>query len=228
MKAFEEKLQALTGLNGEEVAGSLVQPIYNVPLSLNPQYSLWQYQQSLQSKNDLANSSYKNSGLVDLNEIIKAVASTSSDFYRQLTTDLTAAIDQFNQLNKTLDKVFAKDAPPCTRILDALLDYKKQLSILLRQNNLHLSVFNSDCSLEQKCDANVDVDSANLSASAAMSLQKLGSTANTNCELVYTRETALRELVNIAEFFKFTEPQSILPYMLARVTEWLSCRCLIY
>jgi len=195
--------QALTGLNGDEIEGSLIQPIFQVSLTEQADIALWQYQQAQQiaemSDTKLMNQMLQD-GALKLSECQDSIAESSDAFYTKLKTDLAQSICAFDAMVQSLDSVFGEASPPSSRIAEALIAYQNQLNYLL-----------SDRSPVVATREPVDEEAPITVISAATSgSDKTG----------YTRESALKELANIATYFTKAEPQSPLPYMINRVVDW--------
>jgi type VI secretion system protein ImpA len=207
-EGLEWKVLALTGLNGDEIDGSLIQPIFNVPITFEPTFTLWEYEQA------------KKVG--DTKAIIEAITNTPGSFYLSQLEDIESAIENFNLLTKTLDEIFTSVSPPSTRIADSLLGYQQRLRYVLGENPMHSKLL-----------ANkpvIDNVTQPVSAQPSEKQAVMQSDDNGNVPFVsrtvtqpvqqYSRESALRELTRIGEFFSEIEPQSLAPYMLKRVVEW--------
>ena len=198
------KVSPLTVLNGDTVDGTLIVPIYAVPITegitCGP-YTLWEYQQAL--KIDKITDKNKrerqvNELNISLKDIQAAVSETDPNTFESLHNDITATIEQYNELNHLLNKYCGENAPPCSNIkrtLDNYLDHLKMITPgrkrLNQKNELPLSP----------------------------SLINEAKTSNSNA-MIKGRSEALNHLLEISEFFKKTEPHSPLPYLLERAVKW--------
>ena len=205
------KVQALMTLNGDEVEGSLIGPIRNYPLTTLNNYTLWNLEQaaSLELADTMQEKKLRDEGVISKQEIIAEVNSTDAAYYIKLIEDLTAAITSFAVMNKSLDEVFLHDAPPCSRIADAMAEYKNKLNYLLRETK-HKSLVVADEEIA-KVSKNIVVN---------LPVQDVVTPNVTAIATAYDRNSALAEILKVADYFAQTEPQSIVPYMLRRVVDW--------
>jgi type VI secretion system protein ImpA len=208
---LEYKVQALMTLNGDEVEGSLIGPIRNYPFTALNKYTLWNLEQAatLEFADSIQEKKMRDEGIISKQEIIAEVNSIEASHYSKLLDDLDAAINSFALMTKSLDEVFLHDAPPCSRIADALSDYKNKLSYLLRETK-HKSLIEVEEEII-KVDEKIVVNSA----TQAIITQNVATVAT-----VRDRDSALAEILKVADYFTQTEPQSIVPYMLRRVVDW--------
>jgi type VI secretion system protein ImpA len=192
------RIMPLVGLNGEDSAGLLTQPIRNIAItegtSIGP-FVLWQYQQALASTN-ITDSKIKTKkaeqGEALIEHIQKALGETRPEFYVKLRADLKAAIESFINLNKLLDKKCGKLAPPTSQIMRDLEIFNTHINYIVQD----VSAFNE-----------IKTETPAI---------KINSKSNS---ILSERTQALQQLEKIADFFKETEPHSPIPYMLARAAK---------
>lgn len=211
-EGFETTLAALTGLNGLDNDGSLIQPIRNQYITDgygHGPYALWQYQQALEnSKIKDINILQKKveSGAVIMNMINKALEETNADFYKELKTNVEQALKQFNQLQAVLHKTYGKDQPPSSKIKNILEDFLQHIAFITHDQPYAIE-------LEQT--AKVEPEPQTTGGEP----EKLTQTNPANSHTM-TRELALTDLAKISAFFKQTEPHSPLSYAIDRVIRW--------
>src|SRR5262245_17625246 len=108
----------LTGLNGEDAEGTLIQPIARVPLpdhtSLG-RLACTHYQDAV-ALAKITDPKIKEkrlaSGATSMDAFQKAVAETPGKFFAELVADLTQAQEEFVRLNAALDQRCNGQAPP--------------------------------------------------------------------------------------------------------------------
>jgi type VI secretion system protein ImpA len=197
----------LTGLNGDDAEGTLLAPIAQVPITEATsvgRFSCVQYQEALalgKVTDQKARDRRIAQGAVPLETIQTAVAESSPAFYQALVQDLTQCTEQFAQLCAALDKRCGGQAPPSSSIRSALgstLDTVRELA-------------------RKKLEA---------AASAAEPAPKSGAPAGAAgadgaaADALVTREDAFRSLLRVAEFFRRTEPHTVVPYALEQIVRW--------
>ena len=185
------KLHSITGLNGEEVDGSLIAAIANVSMTEHNRYALWQYQQAIEGRSVLG---------IDSDTIVREVSETSTEFFKSLYDDLNKALAAFRSLSHYLDDIYVKDSPPCSRIIASLEQYLECLRGILSVRDVTLIPACQD-------DNEVICESDRIETSE-------------DSAKTYTRNSALIELQIIADFFKKREPHSPVPFMLERTIAW--------
>jgi type VI secretion system protein ImpA len=200
-EGLEWQVRALSGLNGEEIDGSLIEPIMNVPVTNQPVYAMWHYLQANEIAK-IADSARRSRRLerggIALEDYMQALNATSLEQLNKLQLQLKQAQEAHIQLTEKLSNIYKDSAPPSSHIAYALASYQQNLTQLidLRQQSMDLEHEHHDVE-----DASVD---------SVTAIQKNH----------YTRQSAIRELLVIADFIRANEPHSPLPYMLARVVEW--------
>lgn len=201
------RIAALSGLNGEGVEGTLIVPIMSVNITESPNnksFASWQYQQALEiSRISDPNKREKriSSGGVALKEINDSVSKTSKTFFEDILKDVQGCLEAFSQLTATLKEKCGKDAPPSTRIQQALetcLGYIKNLGK----------------------DKLISPQKQDISDNAFGEQNGLATTFDCDASGVGGREKAFQQILKIAQFFRETEPHSPLSYILEKAVCW--------
>lgn len=209
---IETRVAPLTGLNGEGAEGVLIAPIRNIPItegqSVGP-FSFWQYQQALdvQKLTDEDARAQRAATLgFSLMDIEKAVSETSPAFFVQLRDDVQEALTGYRNLSARLDeRCGIHDAPPTSNITGVLEDVLGAVSHLARDK----FPMPDEATDTETADAD-DTDTAGTGAPAESPAAKKAR----------TREEAFRQLVDISDYFRQTEPHSPLSYMLDKAVRW--------
>jgi type VI secretion system protein ImpA len=178
------KLQALTGLNGDEIDGSLIVPISNVSLVEGSHLPMWKLQQSTTES--------------ELQSCQKILDEASNESLLAHHTALNNAIDAYSRMVTALDVSFMERSPPSSKIKNALSTYALQLSGILADRNIPVVASVSDVA-----DTHVMTQPEIISGSVNM-----------------TRQEALSQIKEIADFFTRREPHSPVPYLLKRSIAW--------
>ncbi len=210
-EGLETRLAPLTGLNGVEGDGVLIPAICNVPITAGASagpFHLGHYRQALdleRIEDPEKRAARIDKGAVSLPTLQKAVAETPAEFYQTLRADLSECSAEFEKLSAVLEEKCGTDssghslAPPSSNIRNAL----------------------------QACREAIDY----LAPAAASSPGGATGPAGLPAEVaeggvgklwdhVRNREDAFRALLQVAEFFKRTEPHSPVSYALEQAVRW--------
>lgn len=206
---IQTRIAPLTGLNGQEGDGVLVAPIASVPITVPGSYramSIADYRQAIElEKIDDAQKRQQriDQGGVSLQMLQSAVSETPIEHFRDLRDDLREAIDEYRKLTEALDEKCGQDshgypaAPPSSSIRNTLDECYEHLA------NLTNHLFPDEAPSGQA------EGQAGAAAAPAMGAQR-----------VETREQAFQSLLQIAAFFKRTEPHSPISYALEQAVRW--------
>lgn len=195
------RVAPLAGLNGEGAEGVLIAPIRHIPLCQgdpSDSFGLWQYQQSLDVQritdpNTRLETIEKNG--YSLDDIEKAVNSSSEEFYINLRDDLTECIVEFKQIGQLLDERCDQDVtPPSKNIISVLEKYLGAINHLAKHK------------------FPVEIDDSEMTENASESTLNSGP--------ISSREAAFKQLHTISEFFLRTEPHSPISYIVAKAVKW--------
>ncbi len=125
----ETRIAPLVGLNGVEGEGTLLMPIACIPITEHngeKAYSLWEYEQALEI--DRLDEDKKkqriNAGGIELEKVLDAVNSSTSEFYQQLHHDIQEAALAYSTLVDFMDDAcgFPLPTTQISKRLQACLD----------------------------------------------------------------------------------------------------------
>lgn len=202
------RVSALTGLNGEGSEGVLIVPMRNVPLTEHNEsgpFNFWQYKQALDAQRITDERGReeviaKNGFSVD--DINRAVELSSQAYYTNLRDDVRDALEEYKLISQKLDeRCGVHDSPPTSNIINTLTEILGAITHIARLK------------LPQESEASVEEttqDKDQVTESVA---------ANTN-QVVKSRDDAFRQLNQISEFFRRTEPHSPISYILDKAVKW--------
>jgi type VI secretion system protein ImpA len=206
------RLASLAGLNGEESEGVIIAPIAGVPItepgSVEP-LTLIDFRRAsdLEQVADPDKRAQRiEQGAVTVPAFEKAVRETPREFYTALQEDLDESAAEFEKLCAVLDEECGRDsnghsqAPPSSTIREALETARRDLRGIVGR------IYPSDD------DAGADQDGT---AMVAVGYRAVGPGS-----AVRTREDAFRALLQVAEYFKRTEPHSPVAYALEQAVRW--------
>lgn len=211
----------LAGLNGVDSEGVLIGAIRSIPLTpedSHRQLTLNDYVKAaeLQQMADAdARQERIDKGAISIADFEAAVRESSPEFYSQLVTEIEEASEELGKLVVTLDEKCGKDdrghslAPPASSlqsILEQCLDSVKVIGRVRLAAKLQAD------SMGDETEHTTADNNATGNAT--------GDAGGGNKGALRTREDAFRELLRLADFFRRTEPHSIVSYSLEQIVRW--------
>ncbi len=208
---LETRVAALTGLNGDDAEGTLINPIARIPVTdqtSEGRFGSAHYQEAL-ALAKVTDSKVKEkkvaAGATTLERFQQAVAASPPKFFTNLVEDLLQAQQEFTKLGAVLDQRCNGKAPPTSNIRGALaasLDTVKDVA----RAKLEVAAAPKDA----------PADKNGAAAAAAPGAAPPG----IPIDVIRDREDAFRVLLKVADFFRRTEPHTILSYTLEQVVRW--------
>ncbi|NQT37025.1 MAG: type VI secretion system protein TssA [Planctomycetes bacterium] len=202
------RVAPLAGLNGVDSEGVLINPISNVPLTDEGTFRAlnaadYQQAQDLERTEDPDRRAQRiDQGAASMQMFDRAVSETAPEFFRALAEDLQQCCDEFDKMGAALEAICPNDssgysvAPPSSNIRNAL----QACQDTVQQIAGHLLV---DPEAEEGADGQGSSPGDGASGGR-----------------VNTREGAFLSLLQVAEFFKRTEPHSPISYALEQAVRW--------
>lgn len=209
------QLAALIGLNGYGSEGALIPPLKAVPLTEGgppAPFAAWQCEQAfeLERITDPAKREERSKrGFVTRAELDQAMAETSQDFLRHTERYLRDALVAYQAFQETLDRYCEDDPQPTARIRETLDSCLQTLTYLAGDR---LGVAAETETIEEALAEPEDL--VEPPAEAAQSLPT--ATAQTALD----RQRALRQLEEVANYFRRTEPHSPVSYAIEQAVYW--------
>ncbi len=210
---LETRTSSLSGLNGEGAEGVLIAPIRKVPITEGNHpgpYSFWQYQQALDAQrtaNEDARASKIEKLGFSLDDVEKSVNESGNAFFIDQLDDITDAIEAYKAVSDLLEEhCSAEFAPPTRNIIEALEECRGAISHI-GKNKLPAPAI--DEPTEEIISESSSGDQTTATASATV---KVGA--------INSREVAFKQLLEISQFFRKTEPHSPVSYVLEKAVKW--------
>ncbi len=208
---IETRVSCLSGLNGEGAEGVLVAPIRRVPITEGEPaaFSFWKYRQALdvqKTPDEQARQAKIEKLGFSVDDIDKSVESSSDVFFINLRDDLNECIQTYKALGTKLDELCGLDDAPPTRTIVEILD---ECAGAIN----HIA----------KMKFPVDVEETGEEGEAAAGEE---GTATPGAKVVVakgpiaSRDDAFKQLHDIAEFFRKTEPHSPVSYVIEKAVKW--------
>lgn len=198
---LETRVSSLSGLNGAGAEGVLLAPIRNTVItqgaSAGP-FTYWEYQQALdvQRTADLSAREDKAKKLgYSIEDVEKAVAESSNDFITDLRDDLLECISSYRSISGRLDELCGTyDAPPTSNIINTLDEICGAVTHL-GQGKFPLE----EATPEEEDEAAPGSAEATVSAAAGP---------------IASKQQAYKQVQQIAEFLRKSDPSSQVSFML--------------
>ncbi|MET0356743.1 MAG: type VI secretion system protein TssA, partial [Cellvibrio sp.] len=212
---IETRTAPLSGLNGEGAEGVLIAPIRKVPItegySPGP-FSLWQYQQALETQRGPDEETRLNKAAklgFSIEDIERAVGDSSEGFYISLMGDLSVAIDTYKELGVLLDQKCGPEFAPPTRNIVSILEECRGAVAHLGKDKIPAPEEPESVAEQESNDQGT--------SSAHGSAQTAPKAAS---GVINSREAAFKQLLEIAKFFRKTEPHSPVSYVIEKAVKW--------
>ncbi|PUA26840.1 MAG: type VI secretion protein [Cellvibrio sp. 79] len=212
---IETRVAPLAGLNGTSNEGVLIAPIRRVPLTegYTPgPFAYYQYQQAVdveRTTNDDAREAKAEKLGFSLTNIEQAVAESSESFFVDLLEDVTAAVNACRAIETLLDNLCGSEDAPSTRAIIVTLEECRSAVNHIAKHKLPIVV---DTSSQEEAAASDTPGSATKAVA--------GNTANVVANALVSRDAAFKQLLEIAQFFRKTEPHSPVSYALEKAVKW--------
>ncbi len=212
---LETRVSPLTGLNGEGTDGVLIPPIRNSVITESHYpgpFTIWQYKQALDiqkiSDADLRDKKTEQIGF-SIADIKSAVSKSSDQFFIDLHSDIHTSIAEYRKIGELLDnRCGTHEGPPTSNIINALEDALATVKFL-GKSKIPDSISDASPSIPA---AQSGHDSNQGTTASSEATQRLGP--------IRSRDDAFRQLNNIADFFRKTEPHSPICYSIERAIKW--------
>jgi len=214
---YATPMAQLRGLNGDESEGALLRPIEAIPLTRSSTYGalcMYNFRQAadLQQITDPTRRQAKiDQGALTLETFDKAVRESPAPFLRDLFDDIEQAIEEFRKMSDLLDARCGKDeygepaAPPSSNIRQLLEDCRDRVKVMARHV---LEAGSADAPAEEGGEMIAGGDGGD-NTPAAPGQKRL-----------VTRDDALDALLQVADYFRRTEPHSPVSYSLEQAVRW--------
>jgi type VI secretion system protein ImpA len=205
----EARFFGLIGLNGDP----LTLPINRILITgVNREdFSTYDYQKA-QETAKIADAKAKEKaiagGAMSMEKIAQAVSASPNAYFKNLVEDMTAGLDELAKLNAELDAKCGSNAPgwglvrnAMTASLDAVKDFARHKLVM------------DPPKTDGKSDAAGDPGAESGAPGAAKGAQ-------TSAGPLQSRDDAFNLLTKVADFFRSTEPHSIVSYAVDQAVRW--------
>lgn len=215
------KVAALTGLNGDDAEGTLIAPINRIPITDSASLGRLTYSNYVQATatGRILDAEVREqriaAGAMHAGLMQKAVAETPAAFFIAAVADIEAALEEFAGLGTALDNAAGHAAPPASAIRSALTNVLDSIKDVARAKLPAPSAAKPE---ESTSDEPSDSDSGSGETRRARS----GTGDGTGEELptIRNREDALSAIAQLADYFRRSEPHSLIPFALEQAVRW--------
>jgi type VI secretion system protein ImpA len=202
---IETRVAPITGLNGRDGGGSLIQPLYKLHLFDRPDgtpvtFFGFQSSEQLPALPQERRDARIKAGAIPFDDIEKEARTAGAASLGRLRDQATAALEAWEAMATTLDEKASEDPPSTSHVRD-----------MLRQ--VHATAIRYAPAPEQQAEAEAAVADAPGATAEGGAVAGPGGFANT-AQRTVTRDDALKTLETIATWFRRTEPASPLAYTL--------------
>jgi type VI secretion system protein ImpA len=211
------RVAPLTGLNGEDAEGTLIAPINRIPLTDSANLGRLTYSNYLQAiaTGKIADPKVREkrvaAGALQMETVQKAVDETPAPYYRALFDDLNAAIDELGKLGQALDAKAGSSAPPTSAIRTSLENVLAAINDVAKAK---LAVTATSKKVEDK------KEEASGKAEPGANGKPEEHETGERLPVVRNRDDALNAILQLGEYFRRTEPHSLVPFALEQAVRW--------
>ncbi|MNL20494.1 hypothetical protein D3C87_1417430 [compost metagenome] len=197
---------------------TLADVVGGLPITQGQQYGLLRYDESRHVENLALQSPQAmraalDEGKINAEVFQRSVVLTDSDHLRRKASEIAASLNACQQLQSTADRLFGPDAPSFAGLHDVLSRAGQLAEKLLKDRGIELH--------PAPVAATPAAESAGAQPTGAAMTQTQQDIPVTPLRTApQTRDEAFTLLAGIAQFFKQTEPQSPVPYLIERAIKW--------
>ncbi|TVP60206.1 MAG: type VI secretion system protein TssA [Halomonadaceae bacterium] len=222
-EGLSSRMAPLVGLNGSDGEGTLVQPILSIPLFFSSalgSFATWHCEQAAEVKRldgDRAQQRIR-TGAASPDAVQQAVGETPIEQLQATSIAIETAIDAWALLTTAMDQVMADNPPPTTHIRKTLERCK---SVLMHHAGDRLAAAQAEQDVADQLGDDTGSESGPGSDPA---MAPGGGTISGRSESVRvtiaSRQQALKQLRQLADFFRQTEPHSPVSYAIGQALRW--------
>jgi type VI secretion system protein ImpA len=211
------RVAPLTGLNGDDSEGTLIAPINRIPLTDSANMGLLTHANYVQAVatgkvlDPKAKEKRIAGGAMHMELVQKAVDETPAPFYRTIFDDLNAALEELAKLGQTLDAKAGSSSPPTSTIRTALEN------VLAAINDVAKAKLAVTATTKKADDKKPDEDGKGGPGSNG---KPTSEEEGEKLPIIHNREDALNAILQLGDYFRRTEPHSLVPFALEQAVRW--------
>lgn len=218
------KVAPLTGLNGDDSEGTLIAPINRIPMMDDPGLGRLNYSNYLQAAatekiiDPKAKEKKIAAGALSMEIFQKGIDGTPASYFRNMFDDITATLDEFSQLGTLMDTKAGSAAPPTSSIrttinnvLDAVNNVAKaKLAITMP----------TAAPVEEKAEEAAKPGADGKPAAGGGGGKAAEEEKGEKLPNIRNRDDALNAILLLGNYFRRTEPSSLVPFALEQAVRW--------
>jgi type VI secretion system protein ImpA len=218
---LEWRANAISFMDKQTASAAKTVALTNSPVSINLSFNDWEVSKSFTIPEDIESLTGEEASRVE--ELMSRAAEerkhTSLDwkaakgasrraFYESLATLLNECWSEFQSLDHAMDEKFGRQTPGLAALKKALEEIRTLVAATLKEKRL-LEPAASDAS----ADGANGASSAAGDGAAGAAVARVGGAPT-------SRQAAMRQLAEVAEYFRRNEPHSPIPYLIQRAINW--------
>ncbi|MQX37138.1 type VI secretion system protein TssA [Roseospira navarrensis] len=214
----EDKVLDIVHLNGSGQDGTLIAPLRRIPLTqgMTGAFGHWRFEQAselrkLTDEDKIA--ARVEAGAITYQTFEQAVLETPVSFYSDLSKTLAGARASFTRLDALLTEKCGAEAPPTSNIRDTLEQIADTVSFIIRTWN-KASADDGGGDTGGGDAGSGGGDGGDAGGGGGGGAGTGGGVSVAAAGAIQSREQAFSQLLKIAEFFRKTEPHSVIPHTL--------------
>ena len=199
---------------------TLADVVGGLPITQGDQFGLLRYDESrhvenLALQNQQAMKTALDEGKINAEIFQRSVVLTDTEHFLRKASEINDSLHACRQLQATADQLFGHEAPSFAGLSEILSRAAQLAEKLLKDRGVELNVPEQPVSVEPAAEPS-DAHPTGL----AITLTSKDSAPAPLRTTPLTRDEAFTLLAGVAQFFKQTEPQSPVPYLIERAIKW--------
>jgi type VI secretion system protein ImpA len=213
-EGLDQRAARLAWLNA-----TLADVVGGLPITQGQNFGLLRYDESrhvenLALQNQQAMRAALDEGKINAEAFQRSVVLTDTDHLRLKAGEISDSLAACRQLQATADRLFGHEAPGFATLHDILFRALQLAEKLLKDRGVELNTPTAPATPEPTEEA------IQPTAGPAMNTTVNDSAPAALRTTPLTRDEAFTMLASVAQFFKQTEPQSPVPYLIERAIKW--------
>lgn len=199
---------------------TLIDVVGRLPITQGDQFGLLRYDESrhienLALQNQQAMRIALDEGKINAEIFQRSVVLTDTEHFLRKASEINDSLQACRQLQTTADRLFGDEAPSYTGLSEILSRAAQLAERLLKDRGVELTN-----PAQQTPSESLAVSDDQTTAGAAMTTTVKDTPSAPMRTTPLTRDEAFTLLAGVAQFFKQTEPQSPVPYLIERAIKW--------
>lgn len=223
VEGAEERTALLSGLNGANKPGVLVERINFLPItegSTERDFYLWEYSIATDAQRISDEKARQDRYLqlgYSLEDILKAAGTTSGAFFLRLQQELESTDTALQEFDQVFDRHCGHLAPPTSQIRSAL---EKACAAIQRLGQQKIDELLANHAATQPPVTTPPPAMPGSAAPASSITTNAGAPVSLSKATLNSRQDAILAMEMVAKYFRATEPHSPISYSLDKLVKW--------